>query len=90
MEYYYIKNNKINKLEIKLKEIGKFIDISYMFFGCSSLLSFPDLSKWDISNIKYIEFMFLGCSSLLSLPDISKWDTSNVIDMSHMFSNCSY
>ena len=88
MEYY---DNKDNKLEIKLKlkKIGNFVDISYMFFGCSSLLSLSDISKWDTSNVINMEYMFFGCSSLLSLPDISKWDTSNVMNMSNLFNNCS-
>ena len=41
---YYVKNNN-NILKIKLKGINKVNDISYMFDGCSSLLSLPDISK---------------------------------------------
>ena len=48
-----------------------------MFKGCSSLLSLPDISKWNINNITDMNNMFEGCSSLLSLPDISKWNTNN-------------
>ena len=47
-------------------------DISYMFSGCISLISLPDISKWNISNIIYMQNMFKLCISLKSLPDISK------------------
>ena len=54
----------------------------------SKLVSLPDISEWDTSNVSNMSGMFYDCSSLLSLPDISKWDTSNVSDMSCMFSGC--
>ena len=46
-----------------------------IFYNCFSLISLPDISNWDTSNV-------------ISLPDISKWDTSNVIDMGSMFCCC--
>ena len=68
-----------------------------MFSGCNSLLTLPDISKWNTSCVKNMSNMFGGCryrphsfcSSLTSIPDISKWDTSNVTDMSNMFHGCS-
>ena len=48
-EKFNIKN--YNKLEIKLKGINNVNDISCMFGGCSSLLSLPDISKWNINNV---------------------------------------
>ena len=49
-----------------------------IFKGCSSLLSLPDISKWNTDNATDMSFMFSGCSSLLSLPDLSKWNLINV------------
>ena len=60
-----------------------------MFFKCSSLISLPDISEWDTSNVTDMSGMFGLCSSLISLPDISKWDTSNVNNMCVMFAFCS-
>ena len=57
-----------------------------MFYGCISLISLPDLSKWNTSNVENMSFMFSRCNSLNSLPDLSKWNTSNVNNMSEMFS----
>ena len=62
--------------------------MSYMFSGCSSIISLPDISKWNINNVNDTSYMFSGCSSLISLPDISKWNTNKVKYMSRMFSWC--
>ena len=51
-----------------------------MFQECNSLISLPDISQWDISNVSNISLMFQECYSLISLPDISKWNTSKVTD----------
>ena len=44
--------------------------MSYMFYGCSSLESLPDISKWNTSNATNMSSMFKYCSSLKSLSDI--------------------
>ena len=59
-----------------------------MFDGCKSLISLPDISKWDTSNIKNMSYMFHNCWYLTSFPDISNWKINNVKNMSHMFHNC--
>ena len=61
-----------------------------MFSNCFSLISLPDISKWDTKNVIYMSSMFSNCSSLTSLPDISKWDTKKVkkMNMNNMFDGC--
>ena len=54
--------------------------MSSMFYDCSSLISLPDISKWDTKNVTSMSFMFYGCQSLNSLAAISKWNTNNVFD----------
>ena len=56
-----------------------------MFYGCSSLLYLPDISKFDTSNIKSINDMFCDCFSLLFLSDISEWNTTKVKKTGEMF-----
>ena len=73
------------ELKIKLKGINYVTDMSCMFAGCSSLISLPDISKWDTSNVNDMNYMFCGCTSLSSLPDISRWNTANVTNMSRIF-----
>ena len=56
--------------------------MSYMFYGhyyksdydcdCKSLISLPDISKWNTKDVTDMSYMFYNCSSLSSLPDISK------------------
>ena len=82
-----INSNKI--YEIKLIGINNIINISYMFYECSSLSSLPYISKWNTQNIIDMRNMFFECSSLLCLPDISKWNIQNVTNMSFMFYGCS-
>ena len=59
--------------------------MEYLFNGCESLSSLPDISKWNINNVANMEYMFSGCKSLSSLPDISKWNISIVIYMRGLF-----
>ena len=77
----YLNNNLIF-----LKE--NYSNFKGMFYNCKSLISLPDISKWNTNNVIDISEMFYNCSSLESLPDISKWNTNNVIDMSSLFFNC--
>ena len=56
-------------------EYKKLNGMDLMFKGCKSLLSIPDISKWDTKNVYYMSSIFYECSLLKSLPDISKWDT---------------
>ena len=52
-----------------------------MFSECYSLSLLPDISKWNISNIKFMGGMFSNCISLLFIPDISKLDIKKTNDM---------
>ena len=56
-----------------------------MFCKCFSLISLPDISKWDTSKVTNLYAFLSRCFSLISLPDISKWNTQNVIDMNSIF-----
>ena len=47
--------------------------MAYLFSECSSLISLPDISNWNINNVKIMGGLFYSCSSLKSLPDISNW-----------------
>ena len=44
-----------------------------MFYGCSSLISFPDITKWKIDNVSFMTNMFSECTSIISFPHIDKW-----------------
>ena len=55
-----------------------------MFNGCKSLISLPNILKWNTSNVNYMNCIFNKCKSLKSLPDISKWGM-NVVDKYYIF-----
>ena len=66
---------------------SKVTNMSYMFLGCSSLISF-DLSNFSTSNVTRMNSMFSSCSSLTNL-DLSNFNTSKVTDINAMFIGCS-
>ena len=39
-----------------------------MFSNCSSLISLPNISNWNIISVQNMEDMFEGCSSSLIIP----------------------
>ena len=57
---YNIENYNNNKLNIKLKGINNATDMSDMFRGCRSLLSLPDIPKWNTNKVTNISYMFWG------------------------------
>ena len=59
-----------------------------IFENCRSLITLPDISKWNISKFTGISRMFISCESLMSLPDISKWTVENFPDMQEMIKGC--
>ena len=56
-------NNRDN-LVINL-QFNNIKDMSNMFDGCSSLISLPNISKWNTSKVIDMSYMFGGCSSLI-------------------------
>ena len=50
----------------------------WLFDGCKSLSSLPDISKWNTNNVTHMSYMFFGCESLSSLPDILNKNIKNV------------
>ena len=86
LEFYEVKNNK-EKLKINLTINESVVDYSFMFSGCTSLISLPDISQLEL-NTTNISNLFSECSSLEFLDDISKWKTDTIVEMSYLFSNC--
>ena len=64
-------------------------DLSFMFYGISSLNSESNFDDFDTTNITNMSNMFYYCSSLKKIPFISKFKTENVNNMEKMFYKCS-
>ena len=61
-------SSKKDILEIKLKGITNITNMSGMFYGCESLSSLPDISKWNTSNVTDMSYMFYECNESLKIP----------------------
>ena len=57
------------------------VDLGFKFYDLN-----PDISKWDVSNVKKMDYMFYECEEFNC--DISEWDVSNVEDSTEMFYKC--
>ena len=66
-----------------LLDTSQATNLSYMFYGCSSLTTVPDL---DTSRATNMANMFYGCSSLTTVPDLDTFQATNMIGM---FRGCS-
>ena len=67
-EYFNnIDNNYNNKdlIRFKLTGINHITDMRDMFKYCYSLISLPDISKWNTKNVYSINGMFSDCYSLI-------------------------
>ena len=82
-----LKENEKIKKNYLIKFNG-LTNMSHIFEGCQSLISLPDLSIWNTTNVNKMNSIFQHCKSLLSLPDISKWNIQNVQDISNLFYGC--
>ena len=85
-----LKTCQIDKdiLEIKFRALENLTNLSYMFSGCNTLYSLPDISKLKTGNVTKMNHLFNMCESLTSISDISKWNISKVTDISYMFNGC--
>ena len=59
-----------------------------MFFLCKSLSYFPDISNWNVTNLKDITGMFEQCHSLTYFPNLSNLNIVNNIRIDYLFFNC--
>ena len=83
--YFHLFPNK-GKYKIKYKFKRLLTKTNYMFYDCSSLISF-DLSQFNSVNVTDMSEMFYQCSSLIKI-NLSDFNGEKVINMSYMFCNC--
>ena len=94
----YINDNKVNfnfkykfndskEIKVKFKFKKVLTNLSFMFYGCSSLKSL-NFSSFYSNKVNNMKGMLQNCSSLESINLLS-FNTSNVTDMSYMCNECS-
>jgi len=52
--------------------------MGYMFSGCLSLTSIPDISNWKVNKVNNMLKIFSNCPSLSFLPNLSNWDCKKI------------
>ena len=77
-----------NNYNLNCIDTSKITDMSNLFDSgnYNKSLNNIDISKWDVSNVKYMQFMFDGYENFNC--DLSKWDVSKVKNMKGIFSWC--
>ena len=61
---------KFGKNIWKLSALYLLLKWVILFYGCSLLKVFPDISDWNITSVIYMSFLFAGCSLLGLFPEI--------------------
>lgn len=85
--YEFMKDLKnIEEVDLSNLDTSKVVDMSSLFYGCSSLKSI-NVDNIDTSNVENMRSLFAYCKNLESI-DLNKLNTSNVTDMSNMFLEC--
>jgi len=87
LEYKYELKKGYHKIIIKLIS-DEIINLSYMFYGCTSLKSIEGLKYLDTKNITDFSKMLNGCESLSDIKGLQDWDVSNGKDFSDMLAQC--
>ena len=59
-----------------------------LFFGCHSLISLPNISRWDTDNVFDFTDIFCDCKNLKFLPDLSRWNLERSENLFNIFGNC--
>jgi len=67
-------------------DVSKITNMSGLFLESEISVCNFDVSKWDVSNVRFMARMFYGCEKFNC--DLSNWDVSSVTDMNNMFFNC--
>ena len=85
MKYMFMGITKLKSVTIKFRN-DTVIDMSYMFYDCSELVS-VNFSIFNSKNVEDMSWMFYGCTSLKTI-DISNLNTEKVTNMNTMFYDC--
>ena len=57
----------------------------YMFYGCESLTSMPNISRWNTDNVNNMSHMFYGCKLLIPISDIFSWTIKTERDILFLY-----
>ena len=87
LDGFFNGESKIREIKVIKWNNINIIDLSFMFYGCTSLTNIHNLSIIKTENVKNMCRIFQLCTSLKEL-DLSNFKTTKVKDMNNMFSKC--
>lgn len=87
MNSWFSEMRAISDLDLSMFDVSKVVDMSFMLYGCTSLMNVSGLSGWDTSNVRYMDYALAGPKADFS-SSISGWDTSALESMDWIFWNC--
>ena len=79
--FYNYSGASVNDL-IRYNDTSNVTDMSFMFYGCSNLITIPQLDTSSATNMNSI---FYWCTKITTIPQL---DTSSVKNTSKMFYEC--
>ena len=62
--------SNLKKIESIFQNTSKVEYMYSMFYDCSSLKEIPNISKWNINNVKDMKGMFDGCINSINIPQM--------------------
>ncbi len=84
--YAMFSKSNISALNLSNWDTSSVTDMSYMFYGDSSLQNIEGIDNFQTGKVTTMYAMF--SKSNISTLNLSNWDTSSVTDMSFMFNKC--
>jgi len=59
-----------------------------LFSNCYSIVTYPDISKWNTSKVEFMKFMFFNCYSLSEMANVNGLKTAKKSATNFMFRGC--
>lgn len=82
--FYWCNNLKITASDVP--DFSNVANMRYMFLGCSSIITIPNIDLWNTSNVTNMSGLFRAAYKFND-PKINFWDVAKVRDMSEMFAS---
>ena len=83
---HFAAHAKLKRKGIENWNTASAINMNAMFHNCAE--EELDLSKFDVSNVKYFCQMFENSPNLKRIKGLEKWDTSSGVGFDEMFGRC--
>jgi surface protein len=87
-EAFFANLKNVQTVDAKIADTKDVQDMSWMFFGCTSLVNVDGLATWDVHKCKTFSCMFFRCKSLQNVDGLAKWKFRKFRAIHAMFEDC--